>query len=108
MESMEYSARQAQQFMMEQFTRQGDFLELFSSEALEALVGEAMALDEKYMQSSGADDGAIYDDDDAYDYLYERMCAAHPEHRMYMMRFVEDYMEFNERYLESIGAIEWE
>ncbi len=108
MESMEYNAQQAQQFIMEQFSRQGDFLELFSADALDALVGEVMALDEAYMQTSGADDGAVYDDDDAYDYMYERLCAAHPEHRMYMMRFVEDYMEFNERYLERVGAIEWE
>lgn len=108
MEATEYSPEQAKQFIMEQYTAQGDFLELFPVETLEDLVGELMELDAAYMRTSGVDDGAIYDDDDAYDYMHERLCAAHPEHKMYMMRLVEDYMDFNERYLESIGAIEWE
>ena len=108
MEATEYSPELAKKFLVEQYTEQGDFLEIFPPETLESLVGELMSLDEAYMQESGVNDGAIYDDDDAYDYMHERLCAAHPEHKMYMMRLVEDYMDYNERYLESIGAIEWE
>lgn len=108
METKEYDAQQARQYILEQFTKQGDFLELFDEAALDGLVGEVIALDEAYMQQSGVNDGEVYDDDDAYDFMHEKICAAHPEHKMYMMRLVEDYMDFNEQYLESIGAIEWE
>ena len=38
----------------------------------------------------------------------EQLRAAYPEHKMYLMRFVEDYMDYYEDYLESIGAIDWE
>lgn len=108
METREYDAGEARQYIYDQFCEQGDFLELFDEAALMGLVGELMALDETYMRQSGANDGAVYDDDDAYDFMHEKISAAHPEHKMYMMRLVEDYMDFNERYLESIGAIEWE
>jgi len=27
---------------------------------------------------------------------------------MYCMRFVDDYLDYSEQYLDSIGAIEWE
>ena len=30
------------------------------------------------------------------------------EQKMYGMRFVEDYMDYSEGYLDSIGAIEWD
>ena len=44
----------------------------------------------------------------AYDYFMEKLPALFPEQKMYLMRFVEDYMEYSEAYLESIGAIDWE
>ena len=106
--AMEYHGPDARAYLMEQFVGKGDFLDIFSQDALEGLVEEVMALDEAYLHESGADAGALYDDDDAYEYMYKGLCAAHPEHKMYMMRFVEDYMEYNDQYLESAGAIQWE
>lgn len=106
--TLEYHGPDAKAYFMEQFVEQGDFLELFSKEILEGMIQQIMALDEAYLHESGADAGAIYDDDDAYEYMYKALCQAYPEHKMYMMRFVEDYMEYNDQYLESAGAIEWE
>ena len=60
------------------------------------------------MAASGADDGAVYDDDAAFDFMDEKMNERYPAQKMYLMRFVEDYMDYCEQYLDSIGAIDWE
>ena len=51
---------------------------------------------------------AVYDDDKAFEYMMEKLQASFPEQKMYVMRFVEDYMEYDEAYLESAGLIDWE
>ena len=58
--------------------------------------------------NSGDVTEAVYDDDKAFDYMMEKLQAAFPEQKMYAMRFVEDYMEYDEAYLESAGLIDWE
>ena len=108
METQEYDAAQAKAFILEKFTQAGDFLEIVNAETLAGMISDVMAFDEAYMHASGADEGAVYDDDDAYDFMHEKMGEKYSDHKMYMMRFVEDYMEFNEQYLDSIGAIDWE
>lgn len=75
---------------------------------LEQLLDAVIKLDEAYMEEAGVNDGEVYDDDAAYDYFMEKLSALFPEQKMYLMRFVEDYMEYSEAYLESIGAIDWE
>ena len=40
--------------------------------------------------------------------MMEKLQASFPEQKMYVMRFVEDYMEYDEAYLESAGLIDWE
>lgn len=107
MEQKEYSAEGALEFILDAFRRQGDFL-IVGEEALARMVAAVIEEDAAYMHFSGADAGEVYDDDAAYDYMFERMQARFPEQKMYAMRFVEDYLEYNEQYLESIGAIEWE
>ena len=36
------------------------------------------------------------------------MSAQFADLKMYMLRLVEDYMDYNERYLDSLGLIDWE
>lgn len=79
-----------------------------SPRVLEQLLDAVIKLDEAYMEEAGVNDGEVYDDDAAYDYFMEKLPALFPEQKMYLMRFVEDYMEYSEAYLESIGAIDWE
>ena len=43
-----------------------------------------MAIDQSYLAKLGEDDD--YDDDDAYDLLYEGMQKKYPELKMYAMR----------------------
>ncbi len=102
-----FDGRAAREFIAEKFQAQGDF-SIIDDETFEKMLTRVQALDRAYMEQSGVDDGGVYDDDAAYEFMHEAMMREFPEHRMYMMRLVEDYMEYNEAYLESIGAIDWE
>lgn len=73
-----------------------------------AVVDALMELDEEYMQKSGANDGALYDDDEAYELIFAGIGKRFAQYKMYAMRLTEDYMDFAEEYLASVGAIEWE
>ena len=103
----EYSEKDAHAFILGAFREQGDFL-ILGEETLDQMVAAILEEDAAYMHSSGADEGEVYDDDAAYEYMFQRMQERFPAQKMYAMRFVEDYLEYNERYLDSIGAIEWE
>ena len=72
------------------------------------MVTAVMAHDAAFMKSSGADEGEVYDDDAAYDYMHEKMSEQFADHKMYMLRLVEDYMDYNERYrnLDFIAVLD--
>ncbi|MCE5188005.1 MAG: hypothetical protein LLF75_02300 [Eubacteriales bacterium] len=108
METKEYNEAEAKAYILGCFREQGDFAEIVDEKTLDEMVSAAMALDAAFMKETGADEGAVYDDDAAYDYMHERMCVRFAAHKMYMLRLVEDYMDYNERYLESLGLIDWE
>ena len=95
----EYSVENAKKFIKERFVQQGDF---------DRMLDRVVELDEEFMEKSGVNDGEVYDDDKAFDYLFEGLQKDFEEQKMYCMRFVEDYMDYSEAYLESIGAIEWD
>ena len=103
----EYSIENAKKFIKQKFMEQGDFL-ILKEEVFDQMLDRAVALDEEFMEANDVNDGEIYDDDKAFEYLFEGMQNAFEEQKMYCMRFVEDYMDYSEAYLESIGAIEWE
>lgn len=100
-------AEEIQAFAMKKFKEQGDF-DILPEGVLEQMLSAIVKLDEEYVEKAGVNDGEVYDDDDAYDYFMEKLPSLFPEQKMYVMRFVEDYMEYSEAYLESIGAIDWE
>ena len=108
METKEYNEVEAKAYILGCFTEQGDFAEIVDEKTLGEMVDAVMAYDAAFMKQSGADEGAVYDDDAAYDYMHEQMSAQFSEHKMYMLRLVEDYMDYNERYLDSLGLIDWE
>ena len=92
-------------YILNKFNVEGDF-DFLKDGLMEELVDAMMAIDQNYLAKLGEDDD--YDDDDAYDLLYEGMQKKYPELKMYAMRLSEDYLDFSEEYLESGGAIEWE
>ena len=85
----EYSLEKAKEYIRNKFTEQGDFL-ILPADVLDAMLTRVMELDEAFMEQSGVNDGAEYDDDAAFDALFGAMTQA------------------CEQYLDSIGAIEWE
>ncbi len=103
----EYSVEEAKKYIKQKFMEQGDFL-ILKEETFDAMLDRIVALDEEFMESTGVNDGEVYDDDKAFDFLFEGMQKSFEEQKMYCMRFVEDYMDYSEGYLESIGAIEWD
>lgn len=92
-------------YILNKFNVEGDF-DFLKDGLMEELVDAMMAIDQSYLAKLGEDDD--YDDDDSYDLLYEGMQKKYPELKMYAMRLSEDYLDFSEEYLESVGAIEWE
>ena len=103
----EYSVENAKKFIKERFVAQGDFL-IFKEEIFDSMLDRIVELDEEFMESTGVNDGEVYDDDKAFDFLFEGMQKSFEEQKMYCMRFVEDYMDYSEQYLDSIGGIDWE
>ncbi len=94
-------------YILGKFEAEGDFSFLKEDE-LPRMVDALLALDEQYMQQSGADAGEVYDDDAAYELIFAGMQKSFAQYKMYAMRLTEDYMDFAEEYLASVGAIEWE
>jgi hypothetical protein len=103
----EYSVENAKKFIKQKFMEQGDFL-ILKEEVFDAMLDRIVELDEAFMEETGVNDGEVYDDDKAFEYLFTEMQKSFEEQKMYCMRFVEDYMDYSEAYLESIGAIEWD
>ena len=103
----EYSKASAKAFIANKFAEQGDF-NILPKDVFERMLDTVMDLDEAFMAENGVNDGAVYDDDQAFEYMMAKLQAAFPEQKMYAMRFVEDYMEYDEAYLESVGLIDWE
>ena len=103
----EYSKADARAYIADKFVQQGDF-NILPRDVFDKMLDKVMELDEGFMAEVGVNDGAVYDDDQAFEYLMKRLQEAFPEQKMYAMRFVEDYMEYDEAYLESAGLIDWE
>ncbi len=97
----------ARAFILNQFVEQGDF-SFLPEGMLPEMVQKLIDLDQAFMARTKVDEGEPYDDDAAYDELFAAMQAAYPDYKMYAMRLVEDYLDYNEEYLDSIGAIDWE
>ena len=103
----EYSVENAKKYIKQRFMEQGDFL-ILKEDVFDSMLDRVVALDEEFMETSGVNDGEVYDDEKAFDFLFAEMQKSFEEQKMYCMRFVEDYMDYSEAYLESIGAIEWD
>ena len=103
----EYSKADARAYIAGKFAEQGDF-NILPRDVFEKMLDKVMELDEAFMAETGVNDGQVYDDDQAFECMMKGLQTAFPEQKMYAMRFVEDYMEYDEAYLERAGLIDWE
>ena len=85
--------------------------------SIEALVRQAIDADLEYMKSSGVltDDGsmgnAYYDDDDAFEFLLDRICQERGisgDRELRIASFLDDYMDAQQSYMEKHGLLEWD
>jgi len=104
---MEQQYANAKEFILDKFTQLGDY-DFLPQGMLEKMVDKLIALDEAYMETSGVMEGEAYDDDAAADVIFAGMQEAFPEYKMYAMRLTDDYLDYNEEYLDVTGQIEWD
>lgn len=82
-----------------------------------ALIGQIIDADMRYMHESGVldEDGnagdSYYEDDDAFEYMVETVVAQNnltPEQAVKVASLIDDYMDFQQEYLEHKGLVDWE
>ncbi len=96
----------ARSYLLDKLNTLGEYA--FLPEGLLAeMVDQLIELDAAFMAQTGVEEGEPYDDDEALAALCKGMQKAYPDYAMYMMRLSEDYLDYNEEYLDSIGAIDW-
>ena len=70
----EFNMDEARRFIAEKFGAQGDF-NILPKDVFEKMLDKVMALDEAFMAESGVNDGAVYDDDQAFEYMMKGLQA---------------------------------
>lgn len=87
------------------------------ADKIELLIGQAIDADMAYMHETGVLDAdgnagdSYYEDDDAFEYMVEAIVAQNkltPEQAVKVAALVDDYMDFQQEYLESKGLVEWD
>ncbi len=85
-------------------------------ELLPDLIGDIIDADMAYMHESGVLDeegnggGAYYEDDDAIEFMLERLAEEKkldPVRAIKLASLIDDYMDYQEEYLESKGLVQW-
>ena len=59
----EYSVENAKKYIKQRFVEQGDFL-ILKEEVFDAMLDRIVALDEEFMESTGVNDGEVYESED--------------------------------------------
>ena len=87
------------------------------ADRIETLVGQAIDADMAYMHENQVldEDGnagtSYYEEDEAFEYMVEALVAGNrltPEQAVKVAALVDDYMDYQQAYLESKGLVEWE
>ena len=104
MEEIIMDVNEATAHIVADFENEGDF-DFVKQDEMRKLVEKLVNVDFAYMDEIGDD---VYDEDVIYERLYAAAEETCPQYKTYLMRFVDDYMDFMEQYLVSIGAVEWE
>lgn len=86
------------------------------ADLLETLIPQIIDADMAYMTEAGVLDeegyagDAYYEDDDAFEYMVEALAAQNdltPEQAVKLAALIDDYMDFQQEYLESKGLVDW-
>ena len=88
----------------EKFDNQGDF-DFMKPEELSGIISVFVGIDCDYMEKLGDEP---YDEDEVFERLDKTANEKLPQYKTYLMRLVDDYMDFMEQYLAEEGYIEWD
>ncbi|MCH5279008.1 MAG: hypothetical protein J1E60_04380 [Christensenellaceae bacterium] len=102
---MELDITMAREFIAGKFKNQGDF-DFMNEEELNGLINLLLGIDAIYLEEIGED--GVYDEDVVYERMLKAASTGYSRYKTYLMRFIDDYMDFMEQYLVSIDAVEWE
>lgn len=103
---MELDIIAAKDFIAGKFRNAGDF-DFIPDEQLEEIISALVAIDDEYLRKIAEDDSP-YDEEYVYEYMLKSVSSKFSRYQTYLMRLVDDYMDFMEQYLVSIDAVEWE
>ena len=101
---MELDIIAAKDFIAGKFRNAGDFI---PDEQLEEIISALVAIDDEYLRKIAEDDSP-YDEEYVYEHMLKSVSSKLSRYQTYLMRIVDDYMDFMEQYLVSIDAVEWE
>ena len=94
---MELDIIAAKDFIAGKFRNAGDF-DFIPDEQLEEIISALVAIE----------DDSPYDEEYVYEHMLKSVSSKFSRYQTYLMRLVDDYMDFMEQYLVSIDAVEWE
>lgn len=109
-----YDKEQALAFILPRIDRKGHKALAF---LIDQLISQAIDADLRFMQETGvldehgdAGDG-YYDDDEAFEYILDALARQNGFDDDMTVRvggLIDDYMELQQDYLESIGLVDWD
>lgn len=87
------------------------------AERIDELISQAIDADMAYMHASGVLDeegnagDSYYEDDDAFEAMVEALVAQNdltPDQAVKVASLIDDYMDYQQAYLESKGLVDWD
>lgn len=87
----------------------GEEFKGFEKDDIIKVAGQAQEADFAYMEQANVEDGGVYDEDDAYDFIMERLTKGKDDETTAMISLIVDgYLEYFDEYLEKNDLIDWE
>lgn len=108
-----YNKEEAVKFISARINRK-EHAEL--ADLIETLVSQAIDADMAFMAETGVIDEEgfagdnYYEEDDAFEYMVEKLVSANsltPEQAVKVAALIDDYMDFQEQFMESQGLVDW-
>lgn len=76
---------------------------------ISCISAQAMDADFAYMDQANVEDGGVYDEDDAYDFIMEKLTKGKDDETCALISLIVDgYLEYFDEYLEKNDLIDWE
>ena len=87
------------------------------ADRISELIPQMIDADMAYMEQAGVLDADgyagdnYYEDDEAFEFMVERLVAQNdlsPEQAVKVASLIDDYMDYQQQFLESCGMVDWE